>query len=47
MSEFHGTTVLAVKHKGKVVVASDGQVTMGEIAFKQGLKKCADSTTER
>lgn len=39
MTEFHGTTVLAVKHKGKVVVASDGQVTMGEIAFKQGAKK--------
>ena len=27
--EFHGTTILAVRHGGKVVVAGDGQVTLG------------------
>ncbi len=27
--EFHGTTILSVRHAGHVVVAGDGQVTMG------------------
>ena len=26
---FHGTTILAVRHKGKLAVAGDGQVTLG------------------
>ncbi len=27
--EFHGTTIISVRHDGHVVVAGDGQVTMG------------------
>jgi ATP-dependent HslUV protease, peptidase subunit HslV len=27
--EFHGTTIVSVRHSGHVVVAGDGQVTMG------------------
>ena len=34
-----GTTVLAVRHKGKIVIAGDGQVTVGEIVMKHGAKK--------
>ena len=28
--ELRGTTILAVRHKGKVALAGDGQVTMGQ-----------------
>src|SRR5262249_6183509 len=28
-TEFHGTTIISVRHAGHVVVAGDGQVTMG------------------
>ena len=28
MKQFHGTTILAVRHKGKLAVAGDGQVTI-------------------
>ena len=37
--EFHGTTILAVRHKGKVVVAGDGQVTLGNTITKHHAKK--------
>jgi len=30
---FHGTTILAVRHKGKAAVAGDGQVTMNNNRF--------------
>src|SRR5215467_9547006 len=36
---FHATTVLAVRHKGQTVMASDGQVTLGQTVVKQGAKK--------
>ncbi|MFH2057800.1 MAG: ATP-dependent protease subunit HslV [Pseudomonadota bacterium] len=36
---FHGTTILALRHKGKVVVAGDGQVTLGNIVTKHKAKK--------
>jgi ATP-dependent HslUV protease subunit HslV len=39
MLEFHATTVLAVRHQGKVVMASDGQVTLGQTVVKHGAKK--------
>jgi ATP-dependent HslUV protease subunit HslV len=39
MSRFHATTVLAVRHQGKVVMASDGQVTLGQTVVKHGAKK--------
>ena len=34
-----GTTILAVRHKGKVAIAGDGQVTMGTTVMKHGAKK--------
>ncbi|MGH8012014.1 MAG: ATP-dependent protease subunit HslV [Candidatus Binataceae bacterium] len=33
------TTILSVRHKGKVVVAGDGQVTMGATIMKHGARK--------
>jgi ATP-dependent HslUV protease, peptidase subunit HslV len=36
---FHATTVLAVRHNGQTVMASDGQVTLGDIVVKQHAKK--------
>ncbi len=36
---FHGTTILAVRVKGQVVVAGDGQVTLGNIVTKHKAKK--------
>ncbi|MDY0374935.1 MAG: HslU--HslV peptidase proteolytic subunit, partial [Desulfobacterium sp.] len=36
---FHGTTILALRHKGRVVVAGDGQVTLGTIVTKHKAKK--------
>lgn len=39
MSTTHATTVLAVRHQGKVVMASDGQVTLGQTVVKHGAKK--------
>jgi ATP-dependent HslUV protease subunit HslV len=36
---FHGTTILAVRHKGKVTVAGDGQVTLNNSVVKHYAKK--------
>ncbi len=36
---FHGTTIIGVRHKGKVVLAGDGQVTMGDTIMKHSAKK--------
>jgi ATP-dependent HslUV protease subunit HslV len=36
---FHSTTVLAVRHHGRAVMASDGQVTFGATVMKQTAKK--------
>ncbi len=33
------TTIISVKRDGKVAMAGDGQVTLGEIAIKHGAKK--------
>jgi ATP-dependent HslUV protease subunit HslV len=35
----HATTVLAVRHQGRVVMASDGQVTLGQTVVKHGARK--------
>ncbi len=35
----HGTTVLCVRREGKVVMAGDGQVTLGESVIKHSAKK--------
>lgn len=37
--KIRGTTVLAVRHKGKVVVAGDGQVTVDITIMKHGARK--------
>lgn len=34
-----GTTILAVRHQGQVVMAGDGQVTLGDQVFKHGARK--------
>lgn len=39
MAKFRGTTILAVRHKGKAVVAGDGQVTLDVTVMKHGAKK--------
>jgi ATP-dependent HslUV protease subunit HslV len=35
----HATTVLGVRHKGKLVLASDGQVTLGQTVVKHQARK--------
>src|SRR3954447_11457961 len=44
---FHATTVLAVRHNGQSVMASDGQVTFGETVVKQSAKKIRRLYNER
>ena len=39
MMKFHGTTILAVRHKGKAAVAGDGQVTLNNTIIKHQAKK--------
>ncbi|MDA8404740.1 MAG: ATP-dependent protease subunit HslV [Desulfobacteraceae bacterium] len=36
---FHGTTILAVRHNGKVAVAGDGQVTLNASVVKHHARK--------
>ena len=37
--ELHGTMILAVRKDGKVVVAGDGQVTLGNTVMKGTARK--------
>ena len=37
--EWHGTTVLAVRKDGRVVIAGDGQVSMGAMVIKANARK--------
>lgn len=37
--KMHGTTILCVRHKGKVVMAGDGQVTLEHTIMKHTAKK--------
>lgn len=40
MTEFHATTICGVKRNGKIAIAGDGQVTMGEsVIFKNSATK--------
>ena len=39
MRSLHATTVLGVRHQGKVVFASDGQVTLGNTVVKHQARK--------
>ncbi len=36
---FHGTTILCVRHKGEVIIAADGQVSLGPTVVKSNAKK--------
>ena len=36
---FHSTTILAIRHRDRAVIAGDGQVTLGDTIVKQGAKK--------
>jgi ATP-dependent HslUV protease subunit HslV len=36
---WHGTTILCVRHAGKVAMAGDGQVTMGQTVIKGNARK--------
>src|SRR2546423_11804296 len=38
-SAWHGTTILALRKGGEVVVAGDGQVSMGQTIVKSNAKK--------
>ena len=39
MPVWHGTTIMSVRKNGKVVVAGDGQVSMGQTVMKPNAKK--------
>jgi ATP-dependent HslUV protease subunit HslV len=39
LATLHATTVLGVRHQGKVVLASDGQVTLGQTVVKHRARK--------
>jgi ATP-dependent HslUV protease subunit HslV len=39
LSGFHSTTILAVRHKGKVAIGGDGQVTLGNVVMKSDAHK--------
>ncbi|MBS3907646.1 MAG: ATP-dependent protease subunit HslV [Syntrophaceae bacterium] len=39
MLNIHGTTILCVRHKGKVVMAGDGQVTLEHTVMKHTARK--------
>ncbi len=39
MKRIRSTTILAIRHKGKVVVAGDGQVSLGQTIIKHQAKK--------
>ena len=36
---WHGTTILSVRKQGRVVIAGDGQVSMGQIVIKSNARK--------
>ena len=36
---FRSTTILALRHRGRAVMAGDGQVTFGQTVVKQGARK--------
>ncbi|HCY48140.1 MAG TPA: HslU--HslV peptidase proteolytic subunit, partial [Alphaproteobacteria bacterium] len=37
--EMHGTTIVCVRKDGEVVMAGDGQVTVGHTVMKGGARK--------
>jgi ATP-dependent HslUV protease, peptidase subunit HslV len=45
--EIRGTTILSVRHRGKVVMAGDGQVTVGQTIMKRNARKIRRLYQER
>ncbi len=39
MTDFHGTTIVAVRHNGRVALGGDGQITTGDQIMKAGAQK--------
>lgn len=39
MNSIHGTTILAVRHKGRIAMAGDGQVSLNNNVIKHSAKK--------
>ncbi|MFZ4380636.1 MAG: ATP-dependent protease subunit HslV [Sandarakinorhabdus sp.] len=39
LPQFHGTTIVSVRKHGQVVIAGDGQVTMGQTVMKPNARK--------
>ena len=39
MKKIEATTIIAVKKDGKVAIAGDGQVTFGDVIFKNSARK--------
>jgi ATP-dependent HslUV protease subunit HslV len=39
MTKIKSTTVIAIRHKGQVAIAADGQATMGNTVAKSNVKK--------
>jgi ATP-dependent HslUV protease subunit HslV len=39
VADFHSTTILAVRHKDKVAIGGDGQVTLGQVVMKSDAHK--------
>jgi len=39
VAEFHATTILALRHNGAVVMAGDGQVSLGQTVMKRTARK--------
>ena len=46
-TEFHGTTILAVRRDGKIAMAGDGQVTIGATIMKGNARKVRKIYDER
>ncbi len=38
-AEFHGTTIVSVRHGGRVAMAGDGQVSVGQTIMKRSARK--------
>ncbi|MCW5207274.1 ATP-dependent protease subunit HslV, partial [Desulfobulbus sp. US2] len=39
MKKIRSTTILAIRHKGEVVIAGDGQVSLGQTVIKHNARK--------
>jgi len=39
MQAFHATTIIAVRHRGRVALGGDGQVTLGDTVVKSSARK--------